>query len=1039
MKLFANQEDMKKVEKEVEEKLRNLLHEIFRSDLEDLDFGIYRIMNFKREEIKKFIEKDLLKEIEKEFEELYEKDREDLINELENIKRKIKDNLGEDALDKHGNLNPVFENTKLGKEYKEKIAALRDAERALQDKIEIFSRIYDFFSRYYVDGDLIPIRRYTRSNDYIIPYNGEEVILYWANRDQYYIKTTEYFQKYTFRAGNYEVNFKLREAHIDKNNVKGADKFFVLSKDNFFDFQNDILNIYFEYRELTLDEYEELGLGEKPNKKTIKEKLLMDAVRKINEALESHPDIKNYLNKPFVKSNGEVTEKTLLEVHLRTYVARNTKDYFIHKDLKRFFLTELDFYIKNEMLPLEDIEGMDEATLRKVMRRVKVFKNISTKIIEFLAEIENFEKMLWEKKKFVLKTEYVITLDKIKEYAGEEFLESILDEILDNEKQLEEWKELFDLEVKSKEGLIEKNTLDGKEWKKLPIDTRYFDEEFKWKLLVALSKNNDLDEILDGVLIKSENWQALNLLLSKYCEKVQTIYIDPPFNSPSTEILYKNNYKHSSWLCLIENRITRGKPLLKEDGVFIVAIDDNEQERLGLLLEKLFPNYEKTCVTIVHNPRGIQGKNFSYNNEYAYFVYPSEKEVISEKPIPPEEWKYSNLRAWGGESTRETGKNVFYPIYVNIKNEQIVGFGEVPSENFHPKKQSIKVNDEIFEVWPIDKQGVERKWRYTAESLKKKLNATKVNVGGDRIEILIADTHDKFKTTWIDSTYDAGVYGTRLLTEMGLKDMFSFPKSLYIVKDCLYASSKKDKNAIILDFFAGSGTTAHAVMKLNKEDGGRRKFILVEMADYFDTVMVPRIKKVAYSFNWKDGKPQDTNGIGVFFKYQYLEQYEDTLNNIVFSGDEARQTKLREYFKDYIFHILEYGTRGSMSRLNIDQFKKPFDYKLRIFENGIEKVEKVDLVETFNYLIGLHIKKIYTENANGRKYVWIIGEKRDGSLVVVIWRETEDLDLKQDKDHIEHNISAIASAQPDFIYVNGDSYVEGAIPIETEFMKLLGA
>ena len=192
----------------------------------------------------------------------------------------------------------------------------------------------------------------------------------------------------------------------------------------------------------------------------------MDAIHKINEALEAHPDIKNYLNKPFVKSNGEVTERTLLEAHLRTYVARNTKDYFIHKDLKRFFLTELDFYIKNEMLALEDVESMDEVTLRKVMRRVKVFKNISTKIIEFLAEIENFEKMLWEKKKFVLKTDYVITLDKIKEYVGEGFLESILDEILNNKKQLEEWKELFDVEIKRKEDLMERNTLHGKEWRK---------------------------------------------------------------------------------------------------------------------------------------------------------------------------------------------------------------------------------------------------------------------------------------------------------------------------------------------------------------------------------------------------------------------------------------------------------------------------------------------------------------------------------------------------------------------------------------------
>ncbi|RLF97972.1 hypothetical protein DRN58_07825, partial [Thermococci archaeon] len=250
---------------------------------------------------------------------------------------------------------------------------------------------------------------------------------------------------------------------------------------------------------------------------------------------------------------------------------------------------------------------------------------------------------------------------------------------------------------------------------------------------------------------------------------------------------------------------------------------------------------------------------------------------------------------------------------------------------------------------------------------------------------------------------------------------------------------KGEKISIILDFFAGSGTTAHAVMKLNKEDGGRRKFILVEMADYFDTVIIPRIKKVAYSFNWKDGRPQDTDGIGVFFKYQYLEQYEDTLNNIIFAGEEGRQVKLLE-FEDYIFHILDYGTRSSVSRLNIDKFKKPFEYKMEILENGIPKKANVDLIETFNYLLGLHVKKIHTENANGRKYIWVIGERKDKSLVVVIWRNSEELDLVQDKKYIESKLSEIADdAEPDYIYVNGDSYVQNAIPIEMEFMKLVGA
>jgi len=1028
--------ELEKEKENAEKKLKELLFELFRTHWEDVDFGIYRIMNFKKEEVKKFIEKDLVKEVKREFKHLYEEDRKDLEKEIKNLKKKIKENLGENAINEKGELNSLFKTTKLGREYIDKLKALEDVEEVTIDKIEIFSRIYDFFSRYYVGGDLIPMRRYTRTDDYIIPYDGKEVTLYWANKNQYYVKTTEYFHKYIFRAGAYEINFKLREAHVDKNNVKGKDKFFILAHENFLEIKDKHVTIYFEYRELTEDDYKIFGFESKTNKTTIRERLIADAVERINKQLEKHANLLKQLNKPFIKSSGEKSEKTILEAHLRMYVKKNTKDYFIHKNLRKFFLTELDFYIKNEMLHINDIEGMDEANLRKLMRRVKVFRNLSTKIIKFLAQVEEFEKKLWEKKKFVLKTEYVITLDKINEYAGEEFLEKEVNPlVLDNKDQLEEWKELFGIEVKSKEDLIESNTLQGKEWKKLPIDTKHFDKEIKWKLLVALSRNNNLDEILDGVLIKSENWQALNLLSNKYQAKVQTIYIDPPFNSPSTEILYKNNYKHASWLCLMENRIHMGKRFLKKEGVFIVAIDENEQERLGMLLGGMFYNWQRTMVTILHNPRGQQGKNFSLCNEYAYFIYPDNRSEYI-KNIRREEELTEELRDHGGSSLRSDAKNCFYPIIV--KNNRIARIGDVPSEEYHPKARNVPLEDGSIEIWPIDNKGIERKWTYSQNSIFQILDKLLVKKKADStLDIYRIKSKKKPRTVWTGKKYDASVHGSQLLTKMGFGGMFTFPKSLYTVFDGLYTTT--DKSSTILDFFAGSGTTAHAVMKLNKEDEGKRKFILVEMADYFDTVIIPRIKKVAYSFGWKDGKPQNTDGIGVFFKYHTLEQYEDTLNNIIFVNDTTRQTKLRELFEDYIFHMLEYGTRGSTSRLNIDKFKKPFDYKMEILDNGIPKTVNVDLVETFNYLLGLRIKKIYMDNSNGKKYVWVVGERRDKSLAVVVWRDTENLDLKKDKKYIESKMREVACTEPDYIYVNEDSYVENAIPIETEFMKLMGA
>ncbi|MCS7232448.1 MAG: DNA methyltransferase, partial [Elusimicrobiota bacterium] len=238
--------------------------------------------------------------------------------------------------------------------------------------------------------------------------------------------------------------------------------------------------------------------------------------------------------------------------------------------------------------------------------------------------------------------------------------------------------------------------------------------------------------------------------------------------------------------------------------------------------------------------------------------------------------------------------------------------------------------------------------------------------------------------------------------------IYTFAKPLYLLLKILRISTKN--NEFILDFFAGSGTTAHAVMKLNKEDGGNRKFILVEMADYFDTVIIPRIKKVAYSFNWKEGKPQDTEGIGVFFKYHYLEQYEDTLDNIELKENKQAHELLKDEY--LIKYFLDFETRESPYLLNIDLLKNPFAYKLKVnlSEVGEPQEMVIDIPETFNYLLGLKVKKIkvrHNDMPERRKYLFILGEK-DSKKIVVIWREYQDSwtekDYKEDKEFINNEL-----------------------------------
>lgn len=991
---------------DVKVKLRDLLRVIFQFDSEDLDFGIYKIMNYKRKEIEQFINKELIDKINEQLKLLNEEEKGKAGDELEKLKNQIKDSFGDDAFH-NGKLKKEFANTPLGKKYLKQREQLNGIKISEELESKIYNHIFSFFSRYYDRGDFISKRRYGRKDKYVVPYSGEEVLLHWANRDQYYVKTTEYFSKYTFKTKNISVNFRVVDAQEEKGNIKAPEKkYFVLNEDKVKISGNEI-DVYFEFRGLTGNESKKFG-----------ERAKQDEInRHIYDVLKKKLENESKTVPLFDKKG----DKTVLEKHLNKYTRRNTSDYFIHKNLKEFLEGELDYYIKNEVLNLEDLRRLEKEKVAPYLLEAQVIRNISLKIIEFLAQIENFQKKVWEKKKFVIKTEYVITLDKIREYAGDKFIEKIASEVVKNKEQLREWEKLIGVKVKEK-----KDLMDGKEWKKLPIDTKNFSEDFKWELIIALSEKNDLDEILDGVLIKGENWQALNLLINKYREKIKSTYLDPPFNSKATEILYKNNYKHSSWISLMENRISLNRFFLQKDGVLIIAIDENEQEKLGLLLNNLFNDYDKTCVTIVHNPRGIQGKNFSYCHEYAYFVFPRNNRIIGKRTIPKDQWEYSSLRVWGGESERETGRSVFYPIYV--KNGKIIRLGDVPSDDFHPEKQFIEKDNGEIEVWPIDKNGVERKWRYSKKELKKKLYAIRVKSSKEEVQILIAQTHESFKTNWVNSIYDAGTYGTRLLTNMGLKEGFTFPKSLHTVKDCLYAVVGNMKNAIILDFFAGSGTTAHAAMKLNEEDGGKRKFILVEIAEYFDNVIIPRIKKVAYSFNWKDGNPQDMSGLGLFLKYNYLEHYEDSLENI-----EFEQKSLDEYKDYFVKYMLDFETQNSKTFLNIEGMEDPFNYKLRIIEDYEPRIINVDLVETFNYLIGLSVSKYRIINENGRKYVFVYGE-RNAAKALIVWREIKDIDFKKDKETIEKVRKEFV---PDETYVNGDCGVKDFRQIETEFKSLL--
>lgn len=990
---------------QLRDKLIDKLKELFQLDQPDLDFGFYRIMHAKSAQVTKFIEEDLLKIVDEAFGEVDEQRRAAAKVEYEKEVQLAKE---------YGATDP--ETVPKVIDARSKYEALKDTASA---EAEIYDHLYRFFERYYDSGDFLS-RRYTiretpgKAAPFTIPYSGEEVKLHWANADQYYIKTAEHFTNFTFdlrqakevRAAGGElfgevdtvmeplrVHFKISDAaEGEHGNIKAADqqvRYFLINKNEPVEFTNQgELVVNFEYRPDPEKTGQEGTWRNKRNAETAE--IVLSTLEEVSKGDDTAREYYHLLKLPAPTDSDK--NRSLLAKYITRYTSRNTMDYFIHKDLGAFLRRELDFYIKNEIMRLDDIENADAPVVETYLAKIKVLRKIAIKLIDFLAQLEDFQKKLWLKKKFVVETNYCITLDRVPE--------DLYPEIADNEAQHEEWVSLFAIDEIERDitnpGYKKPLTAEFlKANNKLVLDTQFFDENFKDRLLAAIDR---FDDQCDGLMVHSENYQALNLMKNGFREQIKCIYIDPPYNAKFSEVLYKNEYKHSTWIALLFDRLKASSILGKKEHVHIVAIDENEQERLGIVLEDLFPNSEITCVTVVHNPGGIQGHNFSYCNDFAYFIFPATGRHIGTRTI--DNANEVPLRDWGGdESKRETAKNCFYPIY--IRDNKIIRFGDVCSDDNHPKSNEI-MQDGTIAVYPIDNNGVERKWRNarnTIEGIKESLKVKEKN--GIFYIVRLKDEY-RYKTVWDDQRYNSNVYGSKLLGEIQGEKVFAYPKSLHTVKDSISATTFSDPSPCVLDYFAGSGTTAHAVIELNREDSGNRKYILVEMDDYFDTVMKPRIAKVVYSEGWKDGKPTARHtGISHCFKYIRLESYEDTLNNLRFEDNHIRDRAIeaKDTLKeDYMLHyMLDVETSGSQSLLNIDSFADPTAYKLKVKKPGSEEYDhrNVDLVETFNYLIGLRVIHIAMPHSFTAKFNRIsdpeLPEDKNTKLVV-------DGNIKQDED-----------------------------------------
>ena len=1028
------------------------LKEIFQIDKPELDFGIYKILHARAAEINDFLEHKLKTRVE---ELLKSHGQQDTKSTLDAAKSELIQNVGVDALETDGSVKQQYKAMPMPavrnavEKYEAALSAYQAAADSLKNETEVYSRLLDFFKRYYEEGDFISKRRY-KDGVYAIPYSGEEVKLHWANADQYYTKSGENFTNYRFTLeGGLKVEFKLISAETGKDNIKDNEavrRFVLWNPEAIADAElpedgPDLPSKAVEEKDGTLEIYFQYLKIPKPKKGDAKKVTQESFVEEAEKAIGATINADNALKTKYQSLLAQVSQddkRTRLRKHLADYTAKNTSDYFIHKNLKGFLERELDYYVKTEMFRLDRID--EAATIKDIeahLHVIQAFRSIALVLIGFMAQLEDFQKKLWLKKKFVTSCEYCITMDRIPD--------DLKPEVLKNQDQLDEWKK-YGIDVDPK--TVDMHALDAR-----MVDTRHFDEEFKSKLLRSIP---DLDDQCDGLLIHSENFQALNLLQERLREKGKCIYIDPPYNTGSDGFIYRDGYSHSSWLSLMHDRINLSLRLLSDTASICVNVNDIEDYKLRSVMDQCFgcDNYVTTVVTkcstassfrtINPGPVDISDRIIIFaKNKYklSYTPQPVEKQPdlshfsryvvnISEAP---ENWKFESIRlrvlrdmGFHCENTREGMKKAVDALGASaesIVDAQCRAFAVEHAETVFETKTFQKPSP-----WLRGWIGKSMEQPGVVMQVKRDSMDPIIMMGGRQFYFLAKNVKiingkkcvtEPVSTIWTD-------IDTNNLRHEGSVEFANGKKPLRLLTR-LISMSDQSCGDVVIDYFGGSGTTAHAVIDLNRQDGGKRKYILVEMGDHFDTVLMPRIKKVVYSPEWKDGKPKVyEKGISHCFKYMTLESYEDTINNIELkrtADQEAMLPGLNDG-KYLLKYFLDVESRGSI--ISTDDFRKPFDYELKIAyeSSGAAKPQKIDLVETFNYLIGLKVDSYVRRIDKG--YCYLDGVLPSGEHALVFWRDCDKLDAKKLNDELEKlGVDAAAKkATFDVIYVNGDHAVQ---------------
>ena len=614
-----------------------------------------------------------------------------------------------------------------------------------------------------------------------------------------------------------------------------------------------------------------------------------------------------------------------LDRGINLFYAGVDSDYFIHKNLKRFLSVELDKFIKNYIFADTDAILLMNKSAKKIATFARVFKEQANIFIDLLSSIEEFQKYIWEKRKMVKSSYYIISSNKIED-------ENLLEVVLNNRNQIEEWEELGIIKKLKKPNILELQS------HSYPIDTKHFDDVFKYQVL---SQFENIEEEVSGLLIKSENYQALKFLEPKYTDKqgdgkIKCVYIDPPYNTGNDGFVYKDSFKSASWLSMMNDRLEVARKLMREDGVIFTSIDDNEVNNLHTLNKQVFGHENFISnVTILANKGGQDYLRLSKVHEYLLVysktikskLFNLQKENVKLN-FEDSYGKYQlrELRNRNPKFNKENRPNLYFPIYINPNDKDKYGFCSISLEK--NKKYNI-------EVFPLNKKGNSSVWRWSKDKILKEnihVSAKQKKDGNWNINEKYRKITEKAKSVWDESSVSTES-GTKAVRNLFDKDLFSHPKPPKLIEKV--ANLTLD-NQVLLDYFAGSGTSFHSIININNLTN-----LYNEIDETITLLENEKEKKLTENKFLKLLEAINTvldNIVNLSFNYNSIDGVIDILSDCIDEDDKGNKKVNPDIdFKDKLKDILEL-LKAFSKEFEINSFN---DYKMNKYI-GIEFGEYFD-------------------------------------------------------------------------------------------------